>query len=154
MNNTLKKLMMALALCGALCGTAMATPKDCAPAKGKAPAHDHGHFETDRPAHRHAVAKHTPRRHVANLHAKISAAQAAAEKRAARAARANEPTISVYSNYDALFKNSPPEGKPTVVVNKQINISNSTVVINCPCAPPRAAGREIPLPCRAFDPIT
>ena len=67
---------------------------------------------------------------VANLHAKITAAQAAAEKRAARAARANEPTISVYSNYDALFKKPPPEEKPTVVVNKQINISNSTVVIN------------------------
>ena len=49
---------------------------------------------------------------------------------AARAARANEPTISVYSNYDALFKKPPPEEKPTVVVNKQINISNSTVVIN------------------------
>ena len=130
MNNTLKKLMMAFALCGALCGTAMATPNDCAPAKGKAPAHDHGHIEPPRPAHRHEVAKHTPRRHVANLHAKISAAQAAAEKRAARAARANEPTISVYSNYDALFKNSPPEEKPTVVVNKQINIANSTVVIN------------------------
>ena len=67
---------------------------------------------------------------IANLHAKISAAEAAAEKRAARAARANEPTISVYSNYDALFKKPPPEEKPTVVVNKQINISNSTVVIN------------------------
>lgn len=67
---------------------------------------------------------------IANLHAKISAAQADAEKRAARAARANEPTISVYSNYDALFKKPPPEEKPTVVVNKQINISNSTVVIN------------------------
>ena len=46
------------------------------------------------------------------------------------AARANEPTISVYSNYDALFKKPPPEEKPSVVVNKQINISNSTVVIN------------------------
>ena len=67
---------------------------------------------------------------IANLHAKISAAQADAEKRAARAARANEPTISVYSNYDALFKKPPAEEKPTVVVNKQINIANSTVVIN------------------------
>ena len=67
---------------------------------------------------------------IANLHAKISAAQADAEKRAARAARANEPTISVYSNYDTFFKKPPPEEKPTVVVNKQINISNSTVVIN------------------------
>ena len=67
---------------------------------------------------------------IANLHAKISAAEAAAEKRAAKAARANEPTISVYSNYDALFKKPPPEEKPPVVVNKQINISNSTVVIN------------------------
>ena len=67
---------------------------------------------------------------IANLHAKISAAEAAAEKRAAKAARANEPTISVYSNYDALFKKPPAEEKPTVVVNKQINISNSTVVIN------------------------
>ena len=67
---------------------------------------------------------------IANLHAKISAAQADAEKRAAHAARANEPTISVYSNYDSLFKKPPPEEKPAVVVNKQINISNSTVVIN------------------------
>ena len=67
---------------------------------------------------------------IANLHAKISAAQADAEKRAARAARANEPTISVYSNYDAIYKKPPPEEKPTVIVNKQINISNSTVVIN------------------------
>ena len=67
---------------------------------------------------------------VANLHAKISAAEAAAERRAARAARANEPTISVYSNCDALSRTPPPEEKPTVVVNKQINIANSTVVIN------------------------
>ena len=67
---------------------------------------------------------------VANLHAKISAAESAAEKRAVRAARANEPTISVYSNYDALSRKSPPEEKSTAIVNKQINISNSTVVIN------------------------
>ena len=67
---------------------------------------------------------------ITNLHAKISAAEAAAEKRAAKAARANEPTISVYSNYDALSRKPPPEEKPTVIVNKQINISNSTVVIN------------------------
>ena len=67
---------------------------------------------------------------IANLHAKISAAEADAEKRTARAARAREPTISVYSNYDALSKKPPPEEKPTVIVNKQINISNSTVVIN------------------------
>jgi len=67
---------------------------------------------------------------IANLHAKISAAEAAAEKRAARAARANEPTISVYSNYDAISKKPPSEEKPTVIVNKQVNISNSTVVIN------------------------
>ena len=70
-----------------------------------------------------------PRR-VANIHAKISAAEAAVEKRAARTARASEPTISVYSNYDAVSPKPPSEEKPTVVVNKQINISNSSVVIN------------------------
>ena len=86
MNNTLKKLMMAFALCGALCGTALAAPKGGAPAKGKAPAaqpakthtpakptakapakpvaqapaRGHGHVEPARPAHKHEVAKHTP----------------------------------------------------------------------------------------------
>ena len=78
MNNTLKKLMMAIALCGALCGTATAAPKGCAPAKGKAhasmtakapapakhaakaPAHGHGHVEPAKPTHRHEVARHTP----------------------------------------------------------------------------------------------
>ena len=98
----------------------------------------HGHTTFSRPddpfhdTHKRNTGRlndEAPKR-IANLHAKISAAQAAAEKRAARAARANEPTISVYSNYDALFKKPPPEEKPTVVVNKQINISNSTVVIN------------------------
>ena len=87
MNNTLKKLMMALALCGALCGTALAASKGGAPAKGKppaaqpakthapakhvaqapapkpvvkAPARGHGHVEPARPAHRHEVARHAP----------------------------------------------------------------------------------------------
>ena len=77
-NRTLKKLTMAFALCGALCGTAMAAPKGGAPAKGKAPAamtakapapakhaakapaHGHGHVEPAKPAHRHEVARHTP----------------------------------------------------------------------------------------------
>ena len=78
MNKTLKKLTMALALCGALCGTAMAAPKGGAPAKGKAPTamtakapapakhvaktptHGHGHVGPAKPAHRHEVARHTP----------------------------------------------------------------------------------------------
>ena len=75
-NKTLKKLMMALALCGALCGTATAAPKGGAPAKGKAPATmtakapapakhaakapARGHVEPAKPAHRHEVARHTP----------------------------------------------------------------------------------------------
>ena len=75
-NRALKKLMMAFALCGALCGTAMAAPKGGAPAKGRAPAAmttkahaptkhvakapAHGHVEPARPAHRHEVARHAP----------------------------------------------------------------------------------------------
>ena len=77
-NKALKKLTMAFALCGALCGTAMAAPKGGAPAKGKAPtamtakapapakhaakapAHGHGYVEPAKPAHRHEVARHTP----------------------------------------------------------------------------------------------
>ena len=76
MNKTLKKLTMALALCGALSGTAMAAPRGGAPAKGKAPAAmtakapapakhvakapAHRHVEPAKPAHRHDVARHTP----------------------------------------------------------------------------------------------
>ena len=56
-NKTLKKLTMALAFCGALCGTAMAAPKGGAPAKGKAPVAMRA--KTPAPA-RHEVAKHTP----------------------------------------------------------------------------------------------
>ena len=37
MNKAVQKLMMALAVCGALCGTAMAAPRGNPPPKGKAP---------------------------------------------------------------------------------------------------------------------
>ena len=78
MNKKLMKLMTAIALCGALCGTATAAPKGGAPAKGKAPAtmtaktpapakhvakapaQSHRHAEPARPTHRHEVARHTP----------------------------------------------------------------------------------------------
>jgi len=78
MNKTLKKLMMAIALCGAFCGTATAAPKGGAPARGKAPAamtartpapakhvakapsHGYGHVEPARPGCRDEVARHTP----------------------------------------------------------------------------------------------
>ena len=66
----------------------------------------------------------------ANIHAKISAAEAAAKKRAAEAARAREPVNVAYSNCDAILGRTSPEEKSVVVVNKQVNISNSTVVVN------------------------
>ena len=65
MNNTLKKLMMAFALCGALCGTAMATPKGGAPTKGKPPA--------AQPAKTHAPAKHVAQAPAAKPTAKAPA---------------------------------------------------------------------------------
>ena len=37
MNKAIQKMVMALAVCGALCGTAMAAPKGSTPPKGKAP---------------------------------------------------------------------------------------------------------------------
>ena len=37
MNKAIQKMMMALAVCGALCGTAMATPKGSTLPRGKAP---------------------------------------------------------------------------------------------------------------------
>ena len=37
MNKAIQKIVMALAVCGALCGTAMAAPKVNPPPKGKAP---------------------------------------------------------------------------------------------------------------------
>ena len=37
MNKAIQKMMLALAVCGALCGTAMAAPKGNQPPKGKAP---------------------------------------------------------------------------------------------------------------------
>ena len=67
----------------------------------------------------------------ANIHAKISAAEAAAKKRAAEAARAREPVNVAYSNCDAILGRTSPEEKSVVVVNKQINISDSsTLVVN------------------------
>ena len=73
-------------------------------------------------------------RHVANIHAKISAAEAASARRAAEAARASEPINVPYSNCDALLRKErtveQTVEKTVVVVNKQVNISNSTVVVN------------------------
>ncbi len=37
MNKAIQKLMMALAICGTLCGTAVAAPRGNPPPKGKAP---------------------------------------------------------------------------------------------------------------------
>ena len=70
MNNAIKKMMLALAVCGALCGTAMAAPRGNPPPKGgkppaaaklhapKAPVHVNTHHA--------APAKHGPGRVVAH----------------------------------------------------------------------------------------
>ena len=83
MNKAIQKMMLALAVCGALCGTAMAAPKGNAPKGGKAPTAMKAqsprlaqakpapaHQTAKAPAHgntRHATpAKHEPRHEVAH----------------------------------------------------------------------------------------
>ena len=104
MNKAIQKMVMALAVCGALCGTAMAAPKGNPPPKGKAPtamkapakhtpqaAKAHGRAPTVaqhapmRPAPRHEVARHAtpppthakhhePKHHHDNRHHEIGRA--------------------------------------------------------------------------------
>ena len=88
MNKAIQKMMLALAMCGTLCGTAMAAPKGNPPPKGKAPTAmkapaekpraakaptparhvakapaktpPKAHFAPTRPAQRHEIARHAP----------------------------------------------------------------------------------------------
>ncbi len=60
MNKAIQKMMMALAVCGTLCGTAMAAPGGNPPPKGKAPTA----MRASAPK-RHAVKAPAPARHAA-----------------------------------------------------------------------------------------
>ena len=63
MNKAIQKMMMALAVCGALCGTAMAAPKGNPPSRGQAPT------AMKAPAQKtHAAKAPTPARQTAKHH--------------------------------------------------------------------------------------
>lgn len=63
MNKTMQKLMMALAVCGALCGSAMAAPKGNPPPKGKAPSAMMANAPKGRTAKTPAPARQTAKHH-------------------------------------------------------------------------------------------
>ena len=68
MNKAIQKMVMALAVCGALCGTAMAAPKGSTPPRGNAPT------AMKVPAQRsHAAKAPTPARHTAATPARVQA---------------------------------------------------------------------------------
>ena len=68
MNKAIQKIVMALAVCGALSGTAMAAPKGNTPPKGKAPT------AMKAPARKPRAAKTpTPARHTAAAPARVQA---------------------------------------------------------------------------------
>ena len=58
-NKAIQKIVMALAVCGALCGTAMAAPKGNPPPKGKAPTAMKAPAQKPHTAKAPAPAKHT-----------------------------------------------------------------------------------------------
>ena len=74
MNKAIQKLMMALAVCGALCGTAMAAPKGNTPKGGKAPTAQKA------PAQKQAKAKPAPAKQTAKAPAHGNAHHAAPAK--------------------------------------------------------------------------
>ena len=80
MNKAIKKMMLALAVCGALCGTAVAAPKGNPPKGGKAPTamkaqapkgHTHAPKVAKAPAREHHAApiRHHETRHEVAHHA-------------------------------------------------------------------------------------
>lgn len=74
-------------------------------------------------------AKRNGRKPVANLHAKISAAQADALRYAAKIEQAHRPTISVYSNITPRPADTQSPGT-TSDNGHNITINNSSVIIN------------------------
>ncbi len=76
------------------------------------------------------IESEAPKR-VTNIRAKISAREIADDNREIRLEKARKSPISTYSNYDFLFKDKDEaSGSTTTIVQKQINISNSTVILN------------------------
>lgn len=76
------------------------------------------------------IESEAPKR-VTNIRAKISAREIAQDNREIRLEKARKSPISTYSNYDFLFKDKDEaSGSTTTIVQKQINISNSTVILN------------------------
>lgn len=76
------------------------------------------------------IESEAPKR-VTNIRAKISAREIADDNREIRREKARKSPISTYSNYDFLFKDKDEaSGSTTTIVQKQINISNSTVILN------------------------
>ena len=72
MNKAIQKMMLALAMCGTLCGTAFAAPKGNPPPKGGAPAAMKAPVQKARVAKAPAPAKHmakAPARRPAKAHA-------------------------------------------------------------------------------------
>ena len=59
MNKAIQKMIMALAVCGALCGTAMAAPKGSTPPRGKAPTAMKAPVQKSHAAKAPASARHT-----------------------------------------------------------------------------------------------
>lgn len=76
------------------------------------------------------IESEAPKR-VTNIRAKISAREIADDNREIRREKARKSPISTYSNYDFLFKDkNEASGSTTMIVQKQINISNSIVTLN------------------------
>lgn len=63
---------------------------------------------------------------VANLHAKVSAARAEADRRSGE----RRSPISTYSNLQERTSSASAQDREPVVIQRQVNISNSSVVIN------------------------
>lgn len=75
------------------------------------------------------IESEAPKR-VTNIRAKISAREIADDNREIRREKARKSPISTYSNYDFLFKEKDEASETATIVQKQINISNSTVILN------------------------